>query len=238
MNQGGVGNLVARHQQIFRAMKKLIFSSILGLGVLVVIGVQTTIGQQQNYQNFNQNQQQGFQQNPGQQFNQQPQQQNSGMLDGEEMAMGEVKEEDEFVDESMVPDTLIGVPSQSKIHFVEDFIIPVNESSVLIGKDKQGGYVTECHLHMTSYKSGYRKIPAGTEFNILDTKQEYGLRVDMLLDSTNLRAVSCNTYKPLKDPSNLYSEEDFKYTELLQAIDVMNGKVEIKLNDEPELITE
>ncbi|MDJ0624919.1 MAG: hypothetical protein QNJ31_00950 [Candidatus Caenarcaniphilales bacterium] len=223
-------------------MKKLTLISISVLGILVVFGVQTTIGQQNQgfYQNYESNQQRNAPVDNSRRmegvFQEQETVEFSDMAKKDTLLAKE-KKEDEFVEEKLLPQNLMTVPTRSKVHFIEDFIIPANESSILIGSNKEGEYLTECRLNLSSFKTSIRKIPAGTEFDILDTRQEFGLRVDLLLDSTNLRAVSCNTYKPIGDSQNVYSESDFQFTDLFQAIDAMDGKVELKINDEPMLIT-
>ncbi len=133
-------------------------------------------------------------------------------------------------------DRLINVPANSKITFVKDFIIPPNEISIPLGVDSSGGYKTECKLYLNSYDPAIRKVPAGTEFLIKDTKETYMQRVDLLITSSAIQSIACATHKPATDPSFIMSASGLSYTKINQAQRALGNKIKITINDQPKLI--
>ncbi len=129
---------------------------------------------------------------------------------------------------------LLQMPIGTKIIFKQDFTIPPAETSVLIGKASDG-YITECRLYLKVFDNSLRKIPKGTEYSIRDTRESYGSRVDLLLESKSLNSIACTTEKPWRNDQPI-PENYIAYTTLNQAQRALSGKIELKVNQEAKII--
>lgn len=129
---------------------------------------------------------------------------------------------------------LLHVPNGSKIIFKQDITIPPAETSVLIGKTNDG-YLTECHLYLKAFDNSIRKISKGTEYSIKDTREGYGNRVDLLIESNSLNSIACTTQKAWRNDQPI-PENYLAYTSLNQAKRALGAKVELKMNEEPKII--
>ncbi|MDX1919547.1 MAG: hypothetical protein SFU25_02300 [Candidatus Caenarcaniphilales bacterium] len=152
---------------------------------------------------------------------------------GQQMAE-KAKEEEKI--KPIIPEDLTGVPAKSKVVFKKDLIVPPNQTEVMLGAIGSRGFKTECKIKLATYSPGLRKVPAGTEFNVTDTRLGFGNETEVLIESTSLTSLSCITYKP-GDPSQLMSMDGFKDTSYQQAQKASKGIIAIEVNSEPELIT-